>query len=80
MVAPESRAQTITSVPVSENGVCGDWIGLGPFRSQRMDGQKYFKAYQASERGGEIDIEILGHNRILLSGYAVQTAKGTLQV
>ena len=54
--------------------------GLGHFWSQRMDGQKDFKAYQASERGGEIDIEILGHNRILLSGYAVQTAKGTLQV
>ena len=45
-----------------------------------MDGQKDFKAYQASERGGQIDIEILGHNRILLSGYAVQTAKGTLHV
>ena len=45
-----------------------------------MDGQKDFKAYQASERGGEIDIEILGHHRILLSGYAVQTAKGSLYV
>jgi predicted PhzF superfamily epimerase YddE/YHI9 len=59
-----------------EDAVTGSaHCGLGP---QKMDGQKDFKAYQASERGGEIDIEILGRHRILLSGYAVQTAKGTL--
>jgi len=64
-----------------EDAVTGSaHCGLGPFWSQKMDGQKDFKAYQASERGGEIDIEILGHHRILLSGYAVQTAKGTLHI
>jgi len=64
-----------------EDAVTGSaHCGLGPLWNQKMEGKKDFKAFQASKRGGEIDIEILDHHRILLSGYAVQTAKGILHV
>lgn len=43
-------------------------------------GKKELKGYQASERGGFVDVEILPNNRIKIIGNAVTVLKGTLYV
>ena len=64
-------------VGVPEDPVTGSsHCVLVPFWSDRLGGTK-FKAYQYSERGGEINLELL-ENRLLLRGNAVTIFKGNL--
>lgn len=60
--------------PVTGSAHCS----LGPFWSERL-GKKVMSAFQASERGGELEVECLGE-RVLLRGQAVTTWRGELQV
>jgi predicted PhzF superfamily epimerase YddE/YHI9 len=64
-----------------EDAVTGSaHCGLAPLWSQRMKEKQQFKAFQASGRGGELDLEIKNEDRVLLTGYAVHVAKGSLHV
>jgi predicted PhzF superfamily epimerase YddE/YHI9 len=60
--------------PVTGSAHCS----LAPFWSERL-GKKVMSAFQASERGGELEVECLGE-RVLLRGQAVTTWRGELQV
>ena len=50
---------------------------LAPFWMERL-GKKKMKAYQASERGGELLLEICGDERVHIIGKAVTVLKGIL--
>jgi len=52
---------------------------LGPFWSEILK-KKEMRAYQASERGGELAINILAPNRVGLIGNAVIISKGELRL
>jgi PhzF family phenazine biosynthesis protein len=41
--------------------------------------KKKLKAYQASVRGGEMELEILESNRVAMKGYAVTVMEGKLK-
>lgn len=63
-------------VSVPEDPVTGSaHCTLAPFWRDRL-GDTKFKAYQCSERGGELDLELLS-NRVLIRGNAVTIFKGT---
>jgi predicted PhzF superfamily epimerase YddE/YHI9 len=63
-----------------EDAVTGSaHCGLAMFRN-RHKGEREFKAFQASKRGGGIDIELVGNERILLSGYAILVGEGTFYI
>jgi PhzF family phenazine biosynthesis protein len=63
---------------VPEDSVTGSaHCALAPFWSERL-GKSKMHAYQASERGGEVGVEIMG-DRVVLSGHAVTVLTGTLQ-
>ena len=51
---------------------------LGPFWQQQM-GKDSFSAFQASKRGGHIDLTVAG-NRVLLRGQAERVWKGELEL
>lgn len=62
---------------VNEDPVTGSaHTVLGPYWAKKL-GKNKMSAYQASERGGEIDVE-LTDNRVKLTGKAVTVVKGTL--
>jgi predicted PhzF superfamily epimerase YddE/YHI9 len=64
-----------------EDAVTGSaHCGLATFWSNRHQGQREFKAFQASKRGGEIDIKLVGNERVLLSGHAILVAEGTFNI
>lgn len=64
-------------VGVPEDPVTGSaHCTLATFWKDRLNTSK-FKAYQCSERGGEVDVEFLG-DRVLLKGKAVTVFKGKL--
>jgi predicted PhzF superfamily epimerase YddE/YHI9 len=66
-------------VGVPEDPVTGSaHCGLLPFWAERL-GKKKLTAYQASERGGELELELSG-NRSLLRGTAVTVLQGQLTV
>ena len=65
------------SVGIDEDPVCGSaHCCLGPLWRSRL-GKEKLRAYQASARGGVIDIRFTG-DRIMLGGEAVTTLKGEL--
>jgi predicted PhzF superfamily epimerase YddE/YHI9 len=65
-------ASGIDEDPVTGSAHCT----LAPFWSERL-GKTSFVAYQASPRGGVIQVEIKG-DRILLGGQAVTVLRGDL--
>lgn len=50
---------------------------LGPYWAQRL-GKSSMRAHQASARGGDIGVEVRG-DRILLTGQAVTTIRGSIE-
>ena len=69
--APEKGIQ---EDPVTGSAHCA----LAPYWQQRL-GKNTFKAYQASERGGTLDIVIEG-DRVYLTGEALTVIKGEIEV
>jgi PhzF family phenazine biosynthesis protein len=67
-------------VGINEDPVTGSaHTVLGPFWSERL-GKDKLRAYQASQRGGEIRLEILDGNRISIIGNAVTVIRGQMLV
>lgn len=67
------------SVGVDEDPVTGSsHCCLVPYYAELLN-KTHFFAYQASERGGEIKLE-LKNDRVLLSGHAVTLISGTLMI
>ncbi|AKI98257.1 PhzF family phenazine biosynthesis protein [Kosmotoga pacifica] len=65
-------------VGIDEDPVTGSaHTVLAPFWMERL-GKKKIKAYQASERGGELFLEIAENNRVHIIGKAVTVMKGIL--
>ncbi len=64
----------IAEDPVTGSSHCT----LTPYWSAKL-GKKKLNAYQASKRGGELDLEIVG-DRILISGSALTVIKGNMRV
>jgi predicted PhzF superfamily epimerase YddE/YHI9 len=50
---------------------------LGPYWSKVL-GKNEMLAYQASQRGGELTVKVLSHDRVELIGNAVIISKGEL--
>jgi PhzF family phenazine biosynthesis protein len=66
-------------VGINEDPVTGSVHAcLGPYWSKRL-GKSKMKAFQASRRGGVIEVEVTG-TRVLLSGQAVMVFAGELMV
>jgi PhzF family phenazine biosynthesis protein len=66
-------------VGINEDPVTGSAHAcLGPYWSKRL-GKSKMKAFQASQRGGVIEVEVTG-DRVLLSGQAVMVFAGELMV
>ena len=64
-------------VGVNEDPVTGSaHCKLAHYWMKKLD-KKHFQAYQASSRGGEINIEVEG-DRVLLSGQAILMSEGLL--
>ena len=65
---------------ISEDPVTGSAnCTTAPYWSKQL-GKTYLKAYQASKRGGEIDIEMIdADNRLIISGPAVTVIDGNIQ-
>lgn len=67
-------------VGVNEDPVTGSaHCVLGQFWSQKLN-KTTLKAYQASQRGGDISVEVLPNQRIKLKGTAKTTIKGVMSV
>ena len=67
------------SVGVDEDPVTGSsHCCLAPYYATLLNKTQFF-AYQASERGGEMKLELKG-DRVLLSGHAVTLISGTLMI
>ncbi|TXT56439.1 MAG: putative enzyme [Candidatus Thorarchaeota archaeon] len=65
---------------VNEDPVTGSsHVILGPYWQRRLD-KDTLRAYQASSRGGFMDLEVLNNGRILLKGKARTVAKGTINL
>lgn len=65
------------AVGVDEDPVTGSaHCALAPYWSERL-GRDVMHGYQASERGGEVEVELLG-DRVLLRGDAVTVTRGQL--
>lgn len=65
-------------VGVAEDHVTGTaHCALAPFWRDRLGGRTFFKAYQASPRGGSVDVELRG-DRVLISGKAVTILRAQL--
>jgi predicted PhzF superfamily epimerase YddE/YHI9 len=59
--------------PVTGSAQCA----LGPYWADKL-GKPTLRAYQASKRGGHIDVTVKG-DRVLISGRAVTTSAGELR-
>ncbi|MDN3610274.1 PhzF family phenazine biosynthesis protein [Vibrio ostreicida] len=65
-------------VGVNEDPVTGSaHCALGQYWGAKLD-QSQLRAYQASARGGFIDVEVLDNDRVILSGQAVTALQGVL--
>jgi len=65
------------AVGVDEDPVTGSaHSSLGPYWKRKL-GKKEFRAFQASERGGEIRVRV-GEERVFIGGRAVTVLKGVL--
>ena len=65
------------AVGIDEDPVTGSaHCALAPYWAKRL-GQKQLSAFQASERGGEVGLEIQG-DRVIILGSAVLTIRGEL--
>lgn len=65
------------AVGVDEDPVTGSaHCALAPFWGERL-GRDVMRGYQASERGGEVEVELVG-DRVLLRGDAVTVSRGQL--
>jgi PhzF family phenazine biosynthesis protein len=65
------------SVGIDEDPVTGSaHCGLGPFWSERL-GSAALRGYQASRRGGFVDVETAG-DRVFLTGQAVTVMRGEI--
>lgn len=66
-------------VGIPEDPVTGSaHCGLAPLWAARL-GRTRFRAHQASARGGELDVEVVG-DRVRLTGDAVMTLRGRMSV
>lgn len=64
---------------ISEDPVTGSaHCTLTPYWSQKL-GKEKLRAYQASKRGGELDLEISG-DRVFISGSALTVIEGNMRV
>ncbi|MCD9471078.1 PhzF family phenazine biosynthesis protein [Photobacterium phosphoreum] len=67
-------------VGINEDPVTGAaHCGLAVFWGNKLNKTR-LTGYQASSRGGEVKVELLGHQRVMLSGQAVTVLKGTMLV
>ncbi|WP_019615366.1 PhzF family phenazine biosynthesis protein [Psychromonas ossibalaenae] len=67
-------------VGVNEDPVTGSaHCALAVYWEEKLQKSK-LKGYQASERGGFVDVELLPDNRVQITGTAVTTLRGTLYV
>ncbi|OBU32015.1 PhzF family phenazine biosynthesis protein [Photobacterium kishitanii] len=67
-------------VGINEDPVTGAaHCGLAVFWGQKLN-KTMLTGYQASLRGGEVKVELLGNDRVMLSGQAVTVLKGTMLV
>lgn len=67
-------------VGVAEDHVTGTaHCALAPYWRERLGGRTTFKAFQASPRGGSVDIELL-EDRVAISGKAITILRGQLCV
>jgi len=79
---PDSGSDFISRVfapscGIDEDPVCGSaHCCMGDYWAKKL-GKSTLKAYQASERGGHLLLDIIG-NRVVIKGEAVIVAKGTL--
>ncbi|QQR69982.1 MAG: PhzF family phenazine biosynthesis protein [Alphaproteobacteria bacterium] len=64
----------IAEDPVTGSSHCT----LTPYWAEKLSKEK-LRAYQASKRGGELDLEIAG-DRILISGHALTVIEGNMRV
>ena len=51
---------------------------LSVYWSEKLN-KKNLRVYQASSRGGEMEIEILENKRVALKGFAVTVMEGTIK-
>jgi PhzF family phenazine biosynthesis protein len=66
-------------VGIDEDPVTGSvHCCLGPYWGKRL-GKKSFAAYQASERGGKLSVELEG-DRVILGGHAVTVLQGEITI
>lgn len=72
--ANDGIADGITEDPVTGSSHCA----LAPYWSAKL-GKEKLSAYQASKRGGELDLEIVG-DRILISGKALTVIQGNIWI
>jgi predicted PhzF superfamily epimerase YddE/YHI9 len=64
-------------IGINEDSVTGSaHCGLAPYWGRKLQKEKLM-AYQASNRGGRIQIELI-ENRVLLTGQALTLFQGTL--
>ncbi|MCP4957621.1 PhzF family phenazine biosynthesis protein [Photobacterium aquimaris] len=67
-------------VGINEDPVTGAaHCGLAVFWGNKLNKTR-LTGYQASSRGGEVKIELLGNHRVMLSGQAVTVLKGTMLI
>lgn len=67
-------------VGINEDPVTGAaHCGLAVFWGNKLN-KTIMTGYQASLRGGEVKVELLGNDRVMLSGQAVTVLKGTMVV
>lgn len=67
-------------VGIAEDPVTGSThCYLAPYWSRKL-GKTVLRPYQASSRGGEMECEVVGNDRVLLRGQAVTIAEGHLKV
>ena len=66
------------AIGINEDPVTGSaHTVLGPYWAERLD-RTEFRAYQASQRGGELHVRLLPNDRVALIGEAVTIARGEL--
>jgi predicted PhzF superfamily epimerase YddE/YHI9 len=71
------QVDAFTYAGINEDPVTGSaHCTLGPFWAARL-GKTSFVAYQASPRGGVVEVEVAG-DRVLLGGQAVTVFRGEL--
>jgi len=68
-------------VSVPEDPVTGSThTELAGYWSAKLNNKKSMRAFQASPRGGEVDVDLQENGRVLLSGYALTVLRGTIAI